>query len=67
MGGGIDPHGRPVRILAGDPLVHLEEVPVTGLHLLLADARESIGEVEIHAAAERPHPAPLVTHLLDRT
>ena len=58
--GRVDAHRRLVRVLAGDALVHLEQVAVALLDGLAAEALERVGEVEVDRAAGRPDAAPLV-------
>ena len=52
VGGGIDPHGVLVRVLAGDALVHLEEVAVALTDDVLAEAANGICEVQVDAIVE---------------
>ena len=49
----VDPHRDRVRVLAGDPLVHLEEVPVALRHDVLPEAADRLGEVEVDAVLPR--------------
>ena len=49
--------GTVVRVLAGDPLVHLEQVPVALADDVLAEAADGVGEVEVHAVLLRPDAA----------
>ncbi len=53
MGGGVDPHRDDVGILAGDPVVHLEQVAVLLLDDVSPVSGDGIGEVEIDAVLER--------------
>jgi len=53
VGSGIDPHGRLVRILVGDPLVHLEQVPVPVLDRLASETADRIFEVQVDPVLER--------------
>ena len=55
--GGVDAHGDGERVLTGDALVHLEEVVVALVDDLRADARDRLGEVEVHAVLQRPDAA----------
>jgi hypothetical protein len=54
--------GTVVRVLAGDALVHLEEVAVALPNRLLAVASDRRGEVEVDAVLERADAAALVDH-----
>ena len=62
--GRIDPHRHLVRVLVGDPLVHLEEVAVPLPDGVLAEPGDGVGEVEIDAAAAGAHAAAVVADLL---
>ncbi len=62
--GRVDPHRHLVRILVGDPLVHVEEVAVPGLDGLAAHALDGVGEVEVDTLSARPHSPALVTDVL---
>ena len=62
----VDPHRRAVRVLAGDPLVHLEQVPVALPHDVLAEAADGVGEVEVDAVLERADAAAGVDRPLGR-
>jgi hypothetical protein len=68
VAGGVDAHRRLVGVLPRDALVHLEEVAVALLDLLLPEALDGVGEVEVHAARSAPDggadPAALVAHAL---
>ena len=55
----VDPHRRRVGVLAGDALVHLEEVAVPGLDGVSAVAGDGVGEVEVDAVLERADAAAL--------
>ena len=48
---GINSHRNFVRILAGDALVHLEQIAVAIRDDVLAKTLDGIGEIEIHAEA----------------
>ena len=48
--------------LAGDALVHVEQVAVLLADGVLAVAGDGIGEVEVHAVLEWPDAEPLVDH-----
>ena len=60
--GRVDPHRHRVRILVGDPLVHVEQVAVARLDGLDPQPRDGIGEVEIHRQARLADAAPVVAH-----
>ncbi len=60
----VDAHGDPVGVLAGDPLVHLEEVAVPLGHRRPAQARDRVGEVEVDPQPAGADPAPLVADAL---
>ena len=60
VGGGVDAHRDRVGVLAGDALVHVEQVPVAGLDRLGAEAVDGGGEVQVDAVAQRPDAATLV-------
>ena len=62
--GGVDPHRHLVRVLGGDPLVHLEEVAVLLLDRRPAQPRDGVGEVEVDALAAGAHAAALVADVL---
>ena len=47
MHSGVDPHRNLVRVLIGDPLIHVEEVAVLLLDSILAHALNGLGEVEV--------------------
>jgi hypothetical protein len=61
-----NPHGHLVGVLVGDPLVHLEEVPVPLAQLVLAQPPDGVLEVEVHPASVRADAAPVVALLLHR-
>ena len=54
VAGRVDAHRHLGRVLAGDALVHLEQVRVALVHGVVADAVDSCGEVEVHAVLQRP-------------
>src|SRR6185312_9635480 len=60
---GVDAHRRLVRILAGNALVHLEQVAVALGHRRLAETADRVGEVEVHAQAARTDAATFVAHV----
>ncbi len=62
--GGVDPHGDLVRVLGGDPLVHVEEVAVLLLDGPAAHAPDGVGEVQVDALAAGADAAPLVADVL---
>ena len=62
--GRVDPHRHLVRVLVGDPLVHLEEVAVLRLDGLAAEPLDGVGEVEVDAEPARADAAALVADLL---
>ena len=49
MNGWVDLHRRLVRVVAGDLLIHLEEVSIAGADGIFAVAGDGIGKVEIHS------------------
>ena len=49
MDGRVDAHRDVVRILTGDPLVHLEQVPVALVQDLPAEPLERVAEVQVDA------------------
>jgi hypothetical protein len=55
-----------VRVFVGDPLVHLEEVAVALFDDVTSETADGLGEVEVHAVAERANAHVLVDHLLGR-
>ena len=61
-----DAHRDLVGVLVGDPLVHLEEVPVLLADLRRPEPLDRVGEVEVDAQAARAHAAALVADLLGR-
>ena len=64
--GRVDSHRNLVGILAGDPLVDLEEVAILLPDLLQPEPLDGVAEVEIDAVSARPHAAALVADLLGR-
>ncbi len=62
--GRVDPHGDRVRVLGGDPGVHVEEVAVLLLDGLAPQPPDGVGEVEVDALSAGADPAPLVAHVL---
>ena len=63
---GVDAHRHLVRVLAGDALVHLEQVAVALLDDVLAEPLDRLREVEVHAVLQRPDAAARVDLALDR-
>ncbi len=63
----VDAHRHLVRVLVGDALVHLEEVPVALLDDVAPEALDRLREVEVHAVLLRTDAAPGVDFVLDRT
>ena len=53
----VDPHRHLGGILAGDALVHLEQVRVALVDRSLTEAGDGVGEVEVHPVLQWPHPA----------
>src|SRR5690606_10254840 len=62
--GRVDPHRHPVRILVGDPLVHVEEVAVLGLDRPPPHPLDGVGEVQVDALAAGAHSPALVADVL---
>jgi hypothetical protein len=60
VGRGVDAHRHRVGVLAGDALVHVEQVAVALSHGVLAVAADGIGEIEVDAVLERTNPPALV-------
>jgi hypothetical protein len=60
--GGIDPERRAQRIVAGEPLVHLEEVAVAIPERAGTDAGEGVAEIKEHGASAGRDAAALVAH-----
>ncbi len=60
----VDPHRHPVRVLGGDPLVHLEQVAVLGLHRVPAQPSDGVGEVQVDALPAGSDAAALVADVL---
>ncbi len=60
----VHPHRHDVGVLAGDLLVHGEEVAVALLDRRLPQPLDGVGEVEVDAVLLGPHAAPLVDHRL---
>ena len=58
----VDAHRSPVRVLAGDAVVHLEQVAVPLLYLRAPQPPNRLGKVEEHAVFQRPD-APPAVHL----
>ena len=44
----VDTHGNLIRVLVGNPLVHVEEVAVLLFHGILTHTLDGLGEVEVH-------------------
>ena len=65
--GRVDPHRHLRGILAGDPLVHLEQVRVALPHRVEAEAGDRIFEVEVDAVLQRADTAARVDLPLDGT
>ena len=63
---GVDAHRHLVRVLARDPLVHLEQVPVAGADDVHPEPVDRVREVEVDAVAARADAAVLVDHALRR-
>ena len=63
--GGVDAHRHLVRVLAGDALVHLEQVVVALADRVFAEPLHRIAEVEVHAVLQRADAAALVDLDLD--
>ena len=62
--GGIDPHRHLVRIVIGDPPVHVEQVPVPRLDRVHAEAFDRVGEVQIDGESGVANAPPLVADAL---
>ena len=62
--GRVDPHRHLVRVLRGDPLVHLEEVAVLLRDRPAAQPGDGVGEVEVDALAAGADAAALVADVL---
>lgn len=62
--GRVDPHRHGVRVLGGDPGVHVEEVAVLLLDLRPAHAPDGVGEVQVDALPAGAHSPALVTDVL---
>lgn len=62
--GRVDPHRGLVRVLRGDPRVHVEEVAVLLLDLGPAHPLDGLGEVEVDALAAGADAAALVADVL---
>ncbi len=58
--GGIDAHRDLRGVLVGDPLVHVEQVPVALVDGVLAEPVDGVGEVEVHAVLQRADAMTLV-------
>src|SRR6266478_3277528 len=63
MGGGIDSHRHRVRILACDPLINVEQVPVLLTNRIQTEPLNSISEVQVDALPVRPNAAPLIADI----
>src|SRR5690606_7308604 len=64
---GVDAHRHLVRVVARDPLVHLEQVAVALLNDIAPEALDRLGEVEVDAVLLRPNAMPRVHLALSRT
>ncbi len=62
--GGVDPHRGLVRVLGGDPGVHVEEVAVLLLDLGASHACDGVGEVQVDALAAGTDATALVADVL---
>src|SRR5271157_3850281 len=66
VNGGVDPHRDLVRILVGDPLVHVEEVAVALADRRYAETVDRFREIKIDAQPGLTHAPALVADLLGR-
>ena len=64
MDGGVNAHGRLVRILAGNALVHLEQVAVALFNGVTAQTLDGVAEVQINGQTGFSHAAAFVAHHL---
>src|ERR1035437_3024191 len=62
VNGGVDTHGHFVGILAGNALVHVEQVAVALLDDVLAQALDGFAEIQIDAQAGLAHAAAFVAN-----
>ena len=62
--GRVDPHGLLVRVLTGDPVVHVEQVSVFVRYGFQAITGNGRSEVQVHAVLQRPDSTALVAHRL---
>src|SRR5439155_11846835 len=62
--GGINSHWHFVGVLAGNLLIHLEQVSVALANRLYAEPFDRVGKIEIHAASARTDTAAFVANFL---
>ncbi len=60
--GRVDAHRHLVRVLAGDALVHLEQVSVALLDDMLAEPLDGVAEIEVNRQSAFAHAPALVAH-----
>jgi hypothetical protein len=60
---GINPHRHFVCILAGDRLVHVEQIAVPLFDRTDAEPLDRVGEIEIYTLAPRAHAAAFIADL----
>src|SRR4029077_17731727 len=58
----VDTHGSLVGILAGDPLVHVEQIPVSFADNVDAQPFDGVGKIQVNAETGFSHTAALVAH-----
>src|SRR5262249_19942172 len=63
----VNPHRNLVRILAGDPLIHLKQVAVLLADGVLAQSLNRVGEIQVYAEPRITHTEALVADLLGGT
>ena len=66
MDRGVDAHRGAIRVLAGDPLVHLEEIAVALADRILPEAGNGTGKVEIDPSSTGADAEACVTRFLGR-
>ena len=58
----IDAHWDPIRVLAGDALVHFEQIAVALFDPLASETPERVGKIQVHAEAGLTDAAALVAY-----
>ncbi len=62
---GVDPHGSPVGIFPGDPLIHLEQIAVPLTYHLESLLFDHVGKIQVHPVAAGSDPPALIAQCFD--